>query len=146
MQQVLDRVFRLSAGIRYVALYYKGRLTSAVRPLPAAESDTYEELLVNPALLTLARQRGDIDCGGLDFLVIRYGSFYQLVWPLSAGHLSVGIEPGQDPLPIVPGVRAVAAELDRRAAWSERSRAKGTATGRLSSTPVAGAASVARVS
>ncbi|MBI5836081.1 MAG: hypothetical protein HZB25_02440 [Candidatus Eisenbacteria bacterium] len=115
MKQVLDRVFALSPGIRYVAIYHHGRLTSAARPglanASAAESDKYEELLVNPTLLKLAGQRGDIDCGGLEFLVVRYGSFFELVWPLPAGHISVGIEPGADPLGVVPAVREVANDL-----------------------------------
>ena len=38
------------------------------------ESDRYEELLVNPTLLTLATQRGNIDCGGLKYLIVRYGN------------------------------------------------------------------------
>lgn len=115
MQQVIDRVFGISSGIRYVAIYHHGRLTSATRPglqnASAAESDKYEELLVNPTLLTLARQRGNIDCGGLEFIVVRYGSFFELVWPLAAGHISVGVEPTADPLAIVPGIREVAGEL-----------------------------------
>ncbi len=115
MQQVIDRVFGISSGIRYVAIYHHGRLTSATRPglqnASAAESDKYEELLVNPTLLTLARQRGNIDCGGLEFIVLRYGSFFELVWPLAAGHVSVGVEPTADPLAIVPGIREVAGEL-----------------------------------
>jgi hypothetical protein len=49
-----------------------------------AESDKYEELIVNPALLTLVQQRGNIDCGGARFLVVRYGNFYQLVIDLPA--------------------------------------------------------------
>lgn len=72
----------------------------------ALESDRYEELLVNPTLLTLVGQRGRIDCGGLDFVVIRYGHFFQLVRPLPDGHLSLSIQPDGDPL-------AVAAALDR---------------------------------
>ena len=115
MKDVIDRVFDISSAIRYVAVYHQGGLTSATRPglqnASAAESDKYEELLVNPTLLTLARQRGNIDCGGLEFIVVRYGSFFELVWPLAAGHISVGIEPATDPLAIVPGLRAVAAEL-----------------------------------
>ncbi len=117
MQQVLDRVFSISSDIRYVAIYQHGRLTSAARPglanASAAESDKYEELLVNPTLLTLARQRGDIDCGGLEFLLVRYGCFFELVWPLTAGHISVGIEPSADPLAIVPALRELAWELPR---------------------------------
>ena len=38
-------------------------------PRPASP-DRYEELLVNPTLLTLAGQRGDIDYGGLRCLVL----------------------------------------------------------------------------
>ena len=44
----------------------------------SGESDRYEELLVNPTLLTLAAQRGDIDCGGLRYLVVAYRNFWQL--------------------------------------------------------------------
>ena len=40
---------------------------------------------MNPTLLTLARQRGGIDCGGLDYLVIAYGSFFQLVMAIDGG-------------------------------------------------------------
>ena len=116
MDKMLDRVFGVSAAIRYVAFYTEGRLMSAARPglenASAAESDRYEELLVNPTLLTLARQRGNIDCGGLEFLLVRYGSFYELIWPLAAGHLSIGVEPTADPLSLLPGVRALADALD----------------------------------
>jgi hypothetical protein len=47
---------------------------------------------VNPTLLTLARQRRGIDCGGLDYLVVAYGSFVQLVMAIDGGHLSFAIE------------------------------------------------------
>jgi hypothetical protein len=43
------------------------------------ESGKYEELIVNPTVLTLVRQRGNIDGGGVEFLLIRYGSFWQTV-------------------------------------------------------------------
>lgn len=124
MQQAIDRIFAISTAIRYVAIYHHGQLTSAVRPglqnASASESDKYEELLVNPTLLTLARQRGDIDCGGLQFIVIGYGSFFELVWPLASGHISVGIEPSADPLAFVSAVREIAWDLPGTAASSER--------------------------
>lgn len=60
------------------------------------ESDRYEELLVNPTLLTLAGRRGNIDCGGLDYIVIRYGAFFQLVIPTDTGHVSVCLAPDAD--------------------------------------------------
>jgi hypothetical protein len=113
MQEMIDEIFALSTDVRYVALYEDGVLVSRERPGVAhpsgAESDRYEELLVNPTLLTLAGQRGAIDCGGLRFLVVRYGSFFQLVRPLPGGHLSVAVEPTGDPL-------AIAAALERRLA------------------------------
>jgi hypothetical protein len=108
MQGTLQRILNLSIAIRYVAIYYGGKLASATRPdlanASSSESDKYEELLVNPTLLTLARQRGNIDCGGLNYLVIRYGNFLEFVAPLDQGHVSVGLEPSSDPLPLVPGI------------------------------------------
>jgi len=64
----------------------------------AEESDRYEELLVNPTLLKLARQRSEIDCGGLRFLIVGYGNFHQLLVPLATGHVSIAFELDADPL------------------------------------------------
>jgi hypothetical protein len=113
-ETLADTLFRASAAIRYVALYRGGELRLAertgLRAASSAESDRYEELLVNPTLLTLTRQRGEIDCGGLEYVLIRYGSFYQLVHPVARGHLSLAVEPDADPLALVPVVRRVARE------------------------------------
>ncbi|HEU0112078.1 MAG TPA: hypothetical protein VFQ73_14480, partial [Flavisolibacter sp.] len=57
--------------------------------------------LVNPTLIRLASQRGNIDCGGLDYLIIRYGHFFVLLTPTKNGHVNLGIEPGADPLLLV---------------------------------------------
>jgi hypothetical protein len=112
MEDLIERIFAVSSDIRYVAVYRNGQLRSSQRPglaqASASESDKYEELIVNPTLLTLTRQRGEIDCGGLEFVLIRYGSFYELVLPIPGGHLSVGIEPHADPLELAPRVRATA--------------------------------------
>jgi hypothetical protein len=68
-------------------------------------SDRFEELLVNPTLLLLAQQRGDIDCGGLRYIIIRYGHFFQVVVPNpQGGHVSVAVEPDSDPVPIAEAV------------------------------------------
>jgi hypothetical protein len=111
MPDLIAQVFAVSPHIRYVAVYRGGELQSAQRPglaqPSAGESDKYEELIVNPTLLTLTRQRGEIDCGGLEFVLIRYGSFYELVIPIDGGHLSVGIEPSAEPLDLVANLRAV---------------------------------------
>lgn len=113
MSPVADSLFRLSPAVRYVAVYRHGVLTMAERPnlhVPSsAESDRYEELLVNPAVLTLTEQRGDIDCGGLEFVLVRYARFFQLVHRVPGGHVSISIEPEADPLALVPQVRRVLA-------------------------------------
>jgi hypothetical protein len=53
----------------------------------------------------LAVNRGAIDCGGLQFLIIRHGSFFQIVHPARGGHVSVAVEPSGDPLAVVARVR-----------------------------------------
>ena len=45
---------------------------------------------------------------GLEFVLMRYGSFYELVLPLPGGHLSVGIESHVNPLQLVPRLQTVA--------------------------------------
>lgn len=112
MDAVAQALFRASPPVRYLAIYHRGELRLAQREglidASAAESDRYEELLVNPTLLTLTGQRGAIDCGGLDYLLIRYGNFFQLVHPIPGGHLSVSIEPGGDPFAVLGLLRQVA--------------------------------------
>ena len=109
-KQLMDRLFALSTEVRYAAVYRDGNLQTETRSGTAgassAESDRYEELLVNPTLLTLVRQRGNIDCGGLRYVLIRYGNFLQWVRALPDGHVSVCIEPDGD-------VQRVAADCDR---------------------------------
>jgi hypothetical protein len=101
---MIDDIFALSDKIRYVAIYQEEQLQSRSREGTendsSSESDRYEELLVNPTLLTLTTQRGNIDCGGLEYLIIRYGNFFQFVLPTVWGHVSVCIEKEADPIAI----------------------------------------------
>jgi hypothetical protein len=110
-QNVTDKIFALSTAVRYVALYRGGTLTSHQRPVvgdaSASESDRYEELFVNPTLLTLARQRGNLDCGGLRFIVVGYGNFHQFVMDLSDGHVSICFELASNPLDYVEAIRSI---------------------------------------
>jgi hypothetical protein len=100
-----QQILGTSSEIRYVAIYSDEDLRTAVRAGASApsgaESDRYEELLVNPAILKLVTQRGNIDCGGARYVLIRYGNFYQWVRPLRGGHVSVCIEPTADVLQVV---------------------------------------------
>lgn len=111
MTDAIERVFAASSDIRYVAVYQNGQLQSRQRSglenPSASESDKYEELIVNPTLLKCATQRGNIDCGGLRGLVVAYGSFLELVVPISGGHLSVGFENGSTPLDFIDRLGAL---------------------------------------
>ena len=104
MQNILQSIFEASEEIRYVALYHRGELHTQSRSgtvgASSGESDKYEELLVNPTLLKLTAQRGNIDCGGMHYILIRYGNFYQWVQPIRDGHISVCIEPHADALKV----------------------------------------------
>jgi hypothetical protein len=103
-------IFDLGEHIRYVAFGDGQQVTTAQRPglsEPSAESsDFFEELLVNPALLTLARQRGELDCGGLRHVVVAYGHFNQVVVPLPgrSGHVSVCVDLSADPVAVAEQV------------------------------------------
>lgn len=110
MDSRIKKIFALSRDIRYVAMYRRGKLVSEVAPnlknTSSSESDKYEELIVNPTLLLLAKQRGNIDCGGCDYLLIRYGHFFEFVHALKEGHVSVGIEPKANPMKISEKISA----------------------------------------
>jgi hypothetical protein len=120
MSDLQKDVFAISPGIRYVAVADGQQVQMRSRPgLPDAsssDSDRYEELLVNPTLLTLATQRGNIDCGGLRYLIIGYGPFQQLVIPRPAGHLSIAFEPGASPLDYLQAILGVIAHHGQPAA------------------------------
>lgn len=111
MNDLLRQLFALSELIRYVAVYRDGQLSLNERPglqnASSSESDKYEELIVNPTLLKLVSQRGNIDCGGLEYVIIRYGHFFQLVHSISGGHVSIGLEPSAASIELVPNIRGV---------------------------------------
>ena len=111
LQNTIDQILAVSPAMRYVALYRGGQLSSRQRSevsaASASESDRYEELFVNPALLTLVRQRGNLDCGGAQFVLVRYGNFYQLVLDLHDGHVSVCFELTSNPLDHADAIRVI---------------------------------------
>lgn len=114
-ESLKDKIFVIDNDIRYVAVYHNDKLISAERPgladTSSSESDKYEELIVNPTLLKLATQRGNIDCGGAEYVIIRYGNFYQFVMSIKDGHLSVGIELDGDLVKIIPAIQSVSREV-----------------------------------
>jgi len=97
---IIDDLLKSFEDVRYVAIYKNNNLTFKQRPnttdSSSADTDKYEELLVNPVLLTTARQRGNIDCGGLRFLIIAYGNFFQLIKEINGGHISLCLSKNVD--------------------------------------------------
>jgi hypothetical protein len=112
--ELTTEILDLGQFVRYVAYGEGQRISTRERDdLEAAsepESDRFEELLVNPTLVTLTRQRGELDCGGLRFVIVGYGNFNQLVTPSRAGHVSVALEKDADALAVA---REVAGLLER---------------------------------
>jgi hypothetical protein len=111
VDSLIDSLFALSPRVRYVAVLRGKELVLRERAglagASAAETDRYEELLVNPAVLTLLGRRGELDCGGLDHVWIRYGNFWTGLFPLPDGHLNVGLEPDAVPTELVARIREV---------------------------------------
>jgi hypothetical protein len=111
MDQLIDALLALSPHIRYVAIRQGAELTLRQRAGLAgtsdAESDRYEELLVNPTLLTLTTQRGNIDAGGLRYLLVRYGNFFQLILPTTGGQVSIALEPGAVSVELLEPITAI---------------------------------------
>ena len=108
---MISQIFAVSDDIRYVAIYRDGELETQSRSdlqgASSSETDRYEELLINPVLLKATAQRGNIDCGGVNYLLIRYGNFFQFVMPTQSGHVSVAIEKEAEPVAIAEKVKTL---------------------------------------
>jgi hypothetical protein len=109
MKDLIKRIFAIEKNIRYVAILQNDALISEQRDhiahASSSDSDKYEELLVNPTLLKLATQRGNIDCGGLNFILVQYGHFYQWILPISSGHISICIDLKADLFDVIQKVQ-----------------------------------------
>jgi hypothetical protein len=108
-EELSERLFRLEPRIRYVALNQKGQIKEMCQsPLHPSynppESDRMEELIVNPTVLEITARRGNIDMDGIRYVVIRYGTQYQLLLPYREGHLSIGVNLEDDPIEIAQKV------------------------------------------
>ncbi len=99
-EAIIHQLFDRFPDIRYAALYLNDDLIfkqkEATQNSSSGGTDRFEELLVNPTLLTLAEQRGNIDCGGLRHLIVGYGNFYQLVKAVPKGHISICLDKNAD--------------------------------------------------
>ncbi len=99
------QLFELEPKIRYVALNQNDKIVemeqSPQHPTyNPHESDRIEELIVNPIVLEITRRRGNIDMNGIRYVIIRYGTQYQLLMSYKDGHISIGVESEDDPIEI----------------------------------------------
>lgn len=99
------QLFKLEPKIRYVALNQNGKIVemeqSPQHPTyNPPESDRIEELIVNPVVLEITKRRGNIDMDGIRYVIIRYGTQYQLLMSYKQGHISIGVELEDDPIEI----------------------------------------------
>lgn len=113
--ELTGKLVELDPSIRYVAHLHDQKLDSWERSSGAAssssESDRYEELFVNPALLALLEARAASGCGGLEFVIIRYGNFFQIVQRLTrTSHLSICVSADGDPLAVQAKAEALLAK------------------------------------
>jgi hypothetical protein len=108
-EKVSTKLFDLDSNIRYVAVNQKGRIVemeqNAKRPsLNPTDTDRMEELVVNPVILELTKRRGNLDMDGMRYVLIRYGTMFELIFPFKEGHLSIGIESNANPMEVVQSV------------------------------------------
>ena len=100
--QLAATAFALDPGVRWVAVTRPGepprsRYRSNVRPLNGSASDEAEERLANPAILALARARGEWDLDGLRYVAIAYGKLTQVIALLPAGgHITLSLDRKSD--------------------------------------------------
>jgi len=109
LSTLVDRLFAVTPAIRYVAVARDDTLSLHQKPGLAdtsdQESDRYEELFVNPGILTLAHRRGELDCGGTAYVVIRYGNFFQMIRRIPGGHVSICFDRDSNPIEHAEAVR-----------------------------------------
>ena len=108
-EKLSARLFCLDSNIRYVAINQGGRIVemeqNPKRPsLNPTETDRMEELIVNPILLELTRRRGNLDMNGMRYVVVRYGTMYEVIFPFKDGHLSIGVELDANPTEVAESV------------------------------------------
>lgn len=95
-ERLVEDFFALG-GVGYVALGRGQEVLMRRHPKlvtgTSPESNFYEELLVNPTLLKLAGQRGGLDCDGLSYIAVGYGTFIEMIMRMKDGHVSLGVSP-----------------------------------------------------
>jgi hypothetical protein len=105
MPSLAETILYADQSIRLVAVCRDGWINMIQRAGAfETELDRYEEAHIIPALLDLTDTRGRIR-GGRDYHLVRYGNFFQIVYPISAGHVSIVVDPDGDPIEMLQLLR-----------------------------------------
>lgn len=108
---ICEEIMELSDDIGYVALYRDGKLQNVTRPdrvSPGAwDADKHEEIIVNPTMITLLRQRGRIRSESIQAIIVEYGTFTQFVQPIREGHVSVSFAQGSCYPRLLPKIKRI---------------------------------------
>jgi len=105
--RISTQIFELDASIRYIAVNQGGEIVEMEQRIATfnpIETDKMEELIVNPTVLNITKRRGDLDLGGVNFVLIQYGLQYQAIFNYRDGHVSVGIELVSNAISIVNNI------------------------------------------
>lgn len=109
---LLSAIADLGPSVRYGAVHDGSGVEiwerSSGPDSSSPESDRYEELFVNPTLLAMLEARGAEGCGGLDYVIVRYGNFFQIVQRTGPGeHVSVAVSADADPLQVQTAIERI---------------------------------------
>jgi hypothetical protein len=108
---ICKEIMELSEDIGYVALYKDGKLQNVSRPervSPGAwDADKLEEIVVNPTMIMLLRQRGRIRSESIHAVIVEYGTFTQFVRPIREGHVSVSFAHGSRYSRLLPRIKRI---------------------------------------
>jgi len=111
MQALVQELLQVSQDIRHVAVNRNGELVRAQRQnfssAGSSEWETFEELVLNPTLLTMVTQHGRAHHRGCISAVIRYGDIEVLLIPVTNGCVSLGLELNAHPIQIRQKVRQI---------------------------------------
>jgi hypothetical protein len=117
MNKLIEKISQIYDSILYLAIYQDNKLESWQRAhlyeSSSSDSDKYEELLVNSTNLKIARQRGVIDCGELEFVIIKYGSFFQLIREIKNGHISICMDKKDNPITLEKEIQNLISKFEK---------------------------------
>ncbi|MGH6931260.1 MAG: hypothetical protein ACREEE_02375 [Dongiaceae bacterium] len=123
---MIATAFAVDPSVRWVAIGRPGEQPIAhYRPgvvaLNGDASDEAEERIANPAMISLARARGQWDLDGLRFIIVAYGKLTQIIIPLDQdSHVSCSLDAESEPWKIAGALASALAPVKMAGAASNK--------------------------